>query len=235
MEKEQNILCSIRNFFNFDLNDLISKNNFGAILSRAGVGKTSFLVQIALYAMLNNMKVLHISLTDPVEKISLWYKEVFTLIAQQNNAKDADILFESLLNSRFIMTFKIDSFNVPMLTERLTDLLEHNIFSPDIIIIDGLNFDNAIQETLLELKNFIEKQPANVWFAVRTHRHKDPGPGIIPAPVSDVADFFNIIMQLRPENKKINVVTLKKDFGNNDYSKLQMDPVSMLLNINHSN
>ena len=41
--------------------DNIRDGKFGAVLSRAGVGKTSFLVQIALTQLLNDNKILHIS------------------------------------------------------------------------------------------------------------------------------------------------------------------------------
>jgi len=56
---------------------LPSEGGFGAVLARAGVGKTAFLVQLALNHLLRDINVLHISLDDPVNKVSLWYKEVF--------------------------------------------------------------------------------------------------------------------------------------------------------------
>jgi ATP/maltotriose-dependent transcriptional regulator MalT len=42
------------------------------VLAPAGVGKTAFLVQLALNAMLQEKNVLHISLDEPVTKVSLW-------------------------------------------------------------------------------------------------------------------------------------------------------------------
>ena len=55
--------------------DNIRNGKFGAVLSRAGVGKTSFLVQIALTQLLNDEKILHISLDDQMEKINLRYSD----------------------------------------------------------------------------------------------------------------------------------------------------------------
>ncbi len=229
MVEKNFIPCSTEIFFGFDFENSMPQGDFGAILSRAGVGKTSSIVQLALCAMLNNEKVLHVSLDDPVDKISLWYKEIFNLIAGTNNINDADILLETMLPCRFIMTFKVDSFSVPKLAERLTDLVEHNIFSPQLIIIDGFNFDDSARETLLELKNFVKTRPSKICFTVRTHRHEDPGPGIIPEPISGIADLFDVIVQLRPEGKKIDVVALKKASEDNNHSGLLMDPATMLL------
>ena len=53
----------------------ITGGQFGAVLSRAGVGKTGYLVQIALTRLLSDEKVLHISLCDTMEKITIRYNE----------------------------------------------------------------------------------------------------------------------------------------------------------------
>ena len=47
----------------------ITNGRFGAVLSRAGVGKTSFLVQIALTQLLADQKILHVSLDESFIKI----------------------------------------------------------------------------------------------------------------------------------------------------------------------
>ena len=55
----------------FENDDIISPGSFCAVLARAGVGKTSLMVQVALNAMLRGKKVLHISLDDSVKKNKL--------------------------------------------------------------------------------------------------------------------------------------------------------------------
>jgi KaiC/GvpD/RAD55 family RecA-like ATPase len=60
-----------------ETDDVIPEGGFGAVLAHAGVGKTALLVQLALNAMLRDRNVLHISLNDPVGKVSLWYQELF--------------------------------------------------------------------------------------------------------------------------------------------------------------
>ena len=92
--------------------DILPKSGFGAVLARAGVGKTSLLVQLALFNQLKGKNVLHISLNDPVAKVSVWYDEVFRNIANQYGIKHLNRLWESILPHRFIMTFKASGFNV---------------------------------------------------------------------------------------------------------------------------
>jgi len=209
--------------------DILGSGEFGAVLARAGVGKTAFLVQLSLNALLRGKNVLHISLTDPVNKVSLWYKEVFNLIAEQYQVDQIDQLWESVLPHRFIMTFRVEGFSVPKLQERLADLTEQNIFSPQMIIVDGFPFDESVRPSLSEFKNLIKDQGIHTWFTVRTHRHEEPEADGTPLQLAHVADLFEIAIQLLPEGKEIHVKALK---GGDSFSKsldLRLDPSTMLL------
>jgi hypothetical protein len=79
MLKKDLILRNPLHVMAYGNDDILSAGQFGAVLARAGVGKTAFLVQLSLNALLRGKNVLHISLEDPVNKVSLWYKEVFNL------------------------------------------------------------------------------------------------------------------------------------------------------------
>lgn len=208
--------------------EILLGGGFGAVLARAGVGKTALMVQMALNALLQSKKILHISLNDPVEKVRLWYKEVFSNIAEQYQVKQIDKLWEDILPYRFIMTFKVEGFSVPKLEERLTDLIEQNIFSPREILIDGLPFDESTRESLLQLKALAKRFGFSVWFSVRTHRHEEPGPEGIPVQLLPVVDLFDVAIELKPEGKDIYVRALK---GGGDLGQppLMLDPSTMLL------
>jgi len=206
-----------------------SKGGFGAVISRAGVGKTALLVQLSLNSLLNEKNVLHISLNDPVHKVSLWYKEVFSHISAQYKKKQVNELWDSLLPRRFIMTFKVEGFSVPKLEERLTDLMEQNIFIPQMIILDGLPFDRNVREPLIEFKAFAQKLSLNVWFTIRTHRHEPPGPDGLPVQLTDVKDLFETILQLQPEGKEIHIRALNHDKKIDDQPVLLLDPSTMLI------
>jgi hypothetical protein len=210
-----------------NVEDIIEKGGFGAVLARAGVGKTALLVQLALNHMLKNRNVLHISLKDPVAKISLWYKEIFNNLAEQNKVVNSNEIWESLLPHRFIMTFKVEGFSVPKLEERLTDLTEQNVFCPDLVIIDGLPFDENIAVVLNELKKLPCKK-MSFWFTVTTHRHEAPETSAMPPQMLPVEDLFDIVIQLRPHEKMIHVISLKGNAAADD-SPLIFDPAVMIL------
>ncbi len=208
----------------------LPENGFGAVLARAGVGKTAFLVQLSLNFLLMSKNVLHISLDNPVNKVCLWYKEVFDRLASQDNLQQIERLWETLQPHRFIMTFNVDGFSVPRFEERLNELTEQEIFFPNMIIIDGLPFDESVHSTLSDLKALAKKHSMHFWFTVHTHRHEEPGPDGMPPQLKNVSDLFDLVIQLQPEGKDIHVRTLKKaEAANFEHPELVLDPSTMLL------
>ena len=229
MLKKDLILRNPLRVMGYENDDILDTGQFGAVLARAGVGKTAFLVQLSLNALLRGKNVLHISLEDPVNKVSLWYKEVFNLIADQYEVDQIDQLWDSLLPHRFIMTFRVEGFSVPKLEERLADLMEQNIFKPQMIIIDGFPFDESVHQPLSEFKDLVEKHQMHAWFTMRTHRHEDPGPDGRPLQLEQVSDLFEVAIQLLPEGKEIHVKAVKGGESFAEDLDLRLDPSTMLL------
>jgi hypothetical protein len=229
MLKNELILKNPLRRMGYESDDILNKGQFGAVLARAGVGKTAFLVQLAINSMLREKKVLHISLADPVKKVSLWYKEVFSRIATQYDIPQSAQLWDSVLPHRFIMTFRVEGFSVPKLEERLTDLIEQDIFKPDMMIVDGIPFDDSVSPDLGKLKNLVNKHPMHVWFTIRTHRHEDPDPNGTPLQLIPVADLFEVAIHLVPVGKQIQIKALKGAGPYGDQPDLMMDPATMLI------
>ena len=229
MLKKELVLRNPLRRMGYETDDILNAGEFGAVLARAGVGKTAFLVQLALNSMLRGKKVLHISLADPVKKVSLWYREVFNRIAAQYDIQQSTQLWETVLPHRFIMTFRVEGFSVPTLEERLTDLIEQNIFKPHTMIIDGLPFEDANKQDLVDLKNLASRQNMHVWFTVRTHRHEEPDPSGIPAQLIPVADLYNVAIQLVPVGKKIKIKALQGPGSQTNQAELMLDPATMLI------
>jgi len=209
--------------------EIMPQGGFGAILARAGVGKTAILIQIAIHSLLDSKNVLHISLNDPVKKVGLWYKEVYRNIASQHSMIDQDQIFDSILPHRFIMTFEVEGFSVPKLEERLTDLMEQNIFRPHLILIDGLPFDESQKASLSDLKSFAKKHSLKIWFTVRIHRDEIPVTDVIPALLNDVEDLFETAILIQPEEKEIYLKVLKGGKPDSVSTRLSLDPTTMLI------
>jgi hypothetical protein len=229
MLKNELILKNPLRRMGYESDDILNKGEFGAVMARAGVGKTAFLVQLALNSMLREKNVLHISLNDPVKKVSLWYKEVFSRITTHYHIEQSTQLWDSVLPHRFIMTFRVEGFSVPKLEERLTDLIEQEIFKPDAMIIDGVPFEDPIQQDLASLKHLASLLDMPVWFAIRTHRHEAPGPDGTPSQLMQVVDLFETVIQLVPVGKHIQIKAFKGPGSAGDQTDLMLDPATMLI------
>lgn len=206
---------------------IVPEGGFGAVVARAGVGKTALIVQVALNTMLQQKNVLHVSLDDPVDKVNLWYQEVLTGLAHQYHIRQIRELWESIQMHRFIMTFKVEGFSVPKLEERVTDFTEQEIFNPHMVIIDGLPFDDQMRAPLEGLKAFSKNHRLHLWFTVTTHRNAAPGAGL-PVQLEAVSDLFDAVIELQPEKKTTHIRCLKGclDDSANDQC---LDPVTMLI------
>src|SRR3989339_673725 len=209
MIKQEMILRNTMRQLGFESEEILPKGGFGAVLARAGVGKTAFLVQLALSGLLNEKKVLHISLNDPVDKVNIWYNELFRLLAAGDERVNKAAFLVSLLPNRFIMTFRVDGFSAPKLEERLNDLSEQGIFSPSIMIIDGLNFEDSRISDIKELKKLAEKRGMQAWFTVQTHRHEEMRTDIFPLSFAPFAGLFEIILELRHEHADVHIKVLR--------------------------
>ena len=229
MLKKDLILKNPLSLLGYETEDIIHEGELGAVFSRAGVGKTAFLVQLAINSMLRSKNVLHISLNDPVNKVDLWYKELFYNLAEQCSPAEIKQLWEDMLPHRFIMTFRVEGFSIPRLEERITDLTEQNIFHPRMIIIDGFRFDESARKPLTDLKKLAEKHGFNVWFTVTTHRDEEPEPNGIPISFSHVEELFDAALNLRPEGTETHIKILKGISAPSDHPSLLLDSSTMLV------
>jgi hypothetical protein len=229
MLKQELILRNPLRHLGFETEDILAPGGFGAVLAHAGVGKTALLVQLALNGMLRNRNVLHVSLNDPVNKVTLWYGELFHHLANQNEAPQIKKLWDSVLPHRFIMTFRVESFSAPKLEERLNDLAEQGIFKPEMVIIDGLHCDAPLRPALIALKALAAKNWMHVWFTVQTHRHEKPDQDGLPASFAPVADLFDLVLELQTEHADVHIKPLRGAALAVPAAALLLDPSTMLI------
>lgn len=206
------------------------KGGFGAVLAQAGVGKTAFLVQMSLSALTRGKNVLHVSLTDPIKKVNLWYKEVFQNLTHSLSSETSESIWMKLLPHRFIMSFNVEGFSVPTLEERMADLTEQEIFLPQIILVDGLPLDDSPRDRLTDLKGLITRHELPVWLSVRTHREDRLDDDGIPSLLTEDIDLFDLIIQLLPEKNQIHVKPVKWPPNTPPLKSLRLDPSTMLIN-----
>jgi hypothetical protein len=213
----------------YEHEDILPNGGLGAVLAHAGVGKTALLVQLALNMMIREESVLHVSLQDAVSKVDVWYHELFHNIAGKFSEAEIQEYWDTIQSYRFIMTFRVETFSVPTLEERLTDLMQQNIFKPHTVIIDGLKFDEAGRGQLVLLKELAKKYSMRIWFTVHEHRNENPAENGLPVSFQHVTDLFDVIVQLEAKGEDVYIKALKGKSSNAKPHTLLIDPATMLI------
>lgn len=206
--------------------------SLGLVMSRAGLGKTAILVQIALDSMMRGNKVLHVSIGESIDKAKSWYNDILSLITKEQDVENIHEVISDVLHNRMIMTFKETSFSQARLEERLNDLVRQNIYKPECLIIDGFDFNENSREALIDLKNFMQKEGLKmVWFSAVCHREDErvSTDGVF-APCHELSDLFETVLMINPENDCISLDIIKcascaVDAG----MSLALDPSTMLI------
>ena len=224
----------LKNIFNTILPDTsenvegqaLPPGTFGAIFARAGVGKTALLVQLAVAEMLRGKNILHISTQDPVDKVDLWFREVFQRLSQERKHTRISRTGDNLLHHRFIMTFETETFSVEKLQKRVNELISQEIFVPTIILIDDFNFEKVSEEAVAGLKSFVNDNNLIFWFTVRTHRDEPVEENGIPVRLVPVTGWFDLMIRLEPINERIFV---RQVAGENDKDAFFLDPSTLLI------
>jgi len=203
----------------------------GLVMARAGLGKTSILVQVAIDNIFRGQRVLHVGIGDGLEKAKAWYDDIFKYIIENYSLDNALEVGEVIMRNRMIMTFKESAFSRPKLEERLNDLIYQNIFRPDCIIVDGFDFVNRDREALEDLRELVKILQIQAWFSAVRHREDTRmGPQGVPAPCHEMGDLFETVILLEPQQEGIVLDIIKDATGCAELGKsLRLDPSTMMV------
>lgn len=208
----------------------ITDGKFGAVLSRAGVGKTSFLVQIAMVMLLDDKKILHISLDDTMEKINIRYSEGFNNLIDHIGYIDPQKslrLWEDLKDRKVGISYNENTFDIDKIRDYLKSFKKTGIELPSIIIIDGLDFDKDISAVLDNLEKLNEEFGIFTWMSMKSHRDEKLSKDGFPVQLENHKDRYEKAIFLRPVGDKIEGIVLKD--GDMTDQKQLLDPSTMMM------
>lgn len=207
----------------------LHQGRFGAVLSRAGVGKTQFLVQIAISRLLEGEQALHISLSDPMDKINVRYKEAYTSLVDSIGYVDplkANRLWEDIETCKTGISYNELTFTAEKLKDYLKTLRKGDVRIPAMIIVDGLDFDTDLTGLLDDLKAISEEFETAFWFSMQSHREEPLSAQGYPQQLERVKDRFDKALFLQPKNEKIEALILKD--GDRADQHFVLDPSTMM-------
>ena len=204
----------------------LGKGNLGLVLAGHGVGKTSFLVGVALDDLLRGDYVLHVALDQSVAHTRAYYDTVFDDLASSTHLADTARVHADVDRRRSIRAYPAAGFGSGKLREAVK--FEEEIGNkPGLVIVEGFDVGAAAKQEMLDMKAMAEEIQAELWLAVACPAEQVPG---IPAEIAELGDAISVILALEPEPQSVALRALKEhDNPNLEALRVALDPKTLLL------
>ncbi|MBN2060602.1 MAG: hypothetical protein JW882_09335 [Deltaproteobacteria bacterium] len=209
----------------------LGKGNLGVLMARAGVGKTACLIHIALDKIFRKEKLVHVSLEDMPEKVTSYYNVIFSDLVKALNISGESEIRMLLERNRMILAYQNRSFEIDRFKNNLTNLIENIEFTPDSIIVDGLDFEKAEVDIFRRFRELAAEFQVEIWFSALSHRHiQDVNKKGIPYPCNRMDEFLSVIIQLQPTQEGLFMYLLKDyDREITANARVRLDPNTFLV------
>lgn len=194
----------------------------GACLAHSGIGKTAFIVQLAIYQLLRGTNVLHVSRSDSPAHVRAYYDELFGALATGSRREDRTEAAVALERHRVIHSSLDRVFEPKDLRKLCATLSEVMDFRPSMVVIDGLEAD-VFEAHVDEWKALARELKARLWLTIRTHRDSDED-------IERIAAMAETAVLLVASGPHVDLRVLRRSGGlAEDPVALALDPVTMLL------
>ena len=204
----------------------LQRGDLGLVLAAHGVGKTPFLVGVALDDLLRGAAVLHVSLEQGVSHVRTFYDAVFDDLAATAHLQNAATERAAVDRLRRIRSYPPEEFTALRLREALE--LESQIGNAiSLVVVDGLDPGTRAREEICALRDVARECKAEIWVSAPLPEEHAAG---LPASLAPSEEFFAVILALEPRDDEV-VLRALKDRDNPDVSTLHvgLDPKTLLL------
>lgn len=209
----------------------LGEGNLGVVCAAPGVGKSAFLVGVALDYLMRERQVLHIAQNQPVDRIRNYYDEIFAELARSEELEDAAEVRLKIEQNRHIHTYQENTFHLEGLEKTLDFFRHHTGMDPALMILDGYDWEKGSTGDLAALKKIARSQESELWMSARTPRSRETKhPAGYPDPVAPFESMIDVMVQLSTGDGTVHL-RLLKDHDNPEPGlvALDLDPTTLLL------
>ena len=204
----------------------LGKGNLGLVLAGHGVGKTPFLVCVALDELIRGGNVLHVAIDQTVGHTRAHYDTLWDELASLARLDDAAQLHTEVDRRRSIRAVTRAGFSAAKLREA-AKLQQEMGSAPALVILENFDAARGTRDELLDLKALAQELGAELWLSAACAGEKVDA---LPGALAKSRDAFGVILALEPDGKHVALRALK-DHENPDVSALRvaLDPRTLLL------
>lgn len=208
----------------------LGKGDIGVVVARTGIGKTAFLVGIALDKLLSGRRVLHVSMAHPVEKVCAYYDEIFSDLAHDQELSDVWQVRLEMERNRNIHVYPDGNISADRLRQALGFMRDHADFTPNTIVIDDCDFNGLTSKDLSDLRDLGKEKDCQIWMSAITTRDAAVSDDGIPEPVAHVRDKVDVVLRMAHDGQGVHIIPLKvRDQSPPESLELALDPRTLLL------
>ena len=188
----------------------------GLVIAPAGVGKTAFLVQIGLDAIMREKHVLHIALGQNTNHVQAWYDALFDDMAGGSHSEEIEDLRNSSTQYRVLQTYADTAFSPQRLEQTIALFQTHINFKPDVIVIDGFDWECASQVQIAgaigAFRSCAHSLGAQLWMSAQTHKtFTKAHPTAVTPPCDAFEELIDVAIYLEPAGSSVCVRILKSN------------------------
>ena len=204
----------------------LGTGNLGVVVAARGVGKTPFLVGVALDELLRGGSVLHACCDQTVGHVRAHYDTVFEELASTTHLEDEATTHAEIDRRRSIRVYTPGGLNVSKLRDAAFFEVEAGN-SPSLIVVEGLDLGQTDRDALGGLRELAGELKAEVWLSASCDEER---PETIPSELARFGDLVSVVLALEPGPRSVQLRALK-DHDNPDVSTLHvaLDPRTLLL------
>lgn len=210
----------------------LERGSLGVVCAAAGVGKSAFLVDLALDGLMRSKKVLHVALEEPVERVRNYYDEIFAELARSEDLQDATEVRLLMQKELRIQAYLGATFSVDALERALYFLEGQAGMTPDLIVVDGYDWTGGSRDEVRELKRLARQEQAVLWMSASMGADAPPPthPRSYPDPVAEYESLMDVLVQLSASRDTVHLQLLKDhDDPEPKPIPLDLDPTTLLL------
>lgn len=204
----------------------LGAGNIGVVLAGPGVGKTSFLVGVAVDELLHSGRVLHVSLAHTVPHVRAHYDTVFEELANSTHLEDEGLIHAEIDRKRSIRVYPPNTLT-PKKLRRAVELETEADSKPSLVILEGLDIETLSRADVEDLKALAVELGAEMWLEAASASEREIA---IPPAVDALGSLVSVILALEPRRNAVRLRALK-DHDNPDVKDLHvaLDPRTLLL------
>lgn len=204
----------------------LGPGNLGVVLAGHGVGKTSFLVGVAVDELLRSGRVLHVSLSHPVTHVRTHYDTVFEELANSKHLEDGATIHAEIDRHRSIRVYPPNGLSTAKLRDAVKLETEMDK-KPSLVVLEGLDLATLAESDVQDLKALAKELDAEFWLESSTEEQEDIE---VPESVAAFGDLVSVILALEPGERTVRLRALK-DHDNPNLADLHvaLDPRTLLL------